>query len=99
MKLNRKKRLLDNLAREVETPEEFIDAVMALQGQTPQDVADASGITRAYFYVILSGLRQNTSSIGVATIVKIAKGLDIDPYALNRVVSDYKLRVYLKTLE
>lgn len=95
MKLKNKTRLLKELAKESNTPIEFIEYIMALQQQNAHDLAEASGISIQHYYVIRSQLR-NGQSIGTSLCVKLAKGLDINPAILNWVVAEYNLKLYMK---
>ena len=99
MKLKNKTRLLNELAKEVENPKEFIRGVMALQNQDIDDFYAKSKITPQYFHVIMSQLRTGKQSIGTALCVKISRGLDINPFILNRIIGDYNLKRYLSKLE
>lgn len=95
MKLKNKKRLLDELVRESESPKEFIYSVMALQRQTAKDVVKDADMTMEHFYVAMNNIAKG-ASIGVKVCCKIAKGLDINPIILNRVIADYNMNRYLK---
>ena len=95
MKLKNKKRLLNELVRESESPKEFIYSVMALQQQTGKDVVKDAGMTMQHFYVAMNNIARG-ASIGIKVCYKIAKGLDIDPIILNRVIADYNMNKYLK---
>jgi hypothetical protein len=98
MKVKNKTRLLKELAKESKTPKEFIEYVMALQNQTPEDVVKDIDMTIAHFYVVMCAMSHG-ANIGVKVCVKISKGLDIDPAILNRLVADYNLSKYLKKQE
>lgn len=98
MKVKNKARLLKELAKESKTPREFIEYVMALQNQTPEDVVKDIDMTLAHFYVAMSTIAHG-ANIGVKVCVKISKGLDIDPAILNRLIADYNLEKYLKKQE
>ena len=94
MKLKNKIRLLNELARESENPKEFIQHCMSLQNQSVNDIVENIDMTAEHFYVALSNIA-NGGSIGIRVIVKISKGLDIDPNILNRLVADYNLKKHL----
>lgn len=95
MKLKNKKRLLSELAKESTSPREFIYNVMALQGQSAEDLVKDIEMTTAHFYVTMNQIARG-GSIGVKVCAKISKGLDIDPFILNRLVAEYNLEKYLK---
>lgn len=95
MKLKNKKKLLNEISKEVDSPKEFIYAVMALQQQTADDVAEKAGITATHFYVAMSQISKG-QSIGIKMCVKISNGLDIEPSILCRMVADYNLKCYLE---
>ena len=99
MKLKNEKKLLDKLTKESANPKEFIYKVMALQGLSTKDLAQKSNITTTHFRVMMSHLLLGKESIGIKTCVKIAKGLDIDPFLLNRIITDYSMGKYLKSLK
>ena len=98
MKLKNKKRLLDELARESDNPKDFINSVMALQGQTAKDLVQNIDMTVDHFYVAMSSISHG-QSIGIKVCAKIAQGLDINPLILNRLVADYNMNMYLESLE
>jgi hypothetical protein len=95
MKLKNKKRLLNELSKEVTSPKEFIYAVMTLQQQSVDDVVKDVGMTSAHFYVAMNQIEKG-QGIGIKVCVKIAEGLDIDPAILNRIVADYNLKMFLE---
>mgnify|MGYP000249361804 CR=1 FL=1 len=99
MKLKNKKRLLQELARESSSPTDFIEWVMALQGQTVQDLCVKAGTTMAHYYVIKSQMKTGKSSIGPSLCTKLSRGLDIDPNILNRLIADYNMQKYLEKEE
>lgn len=98
MKLKNKARLLNELARSVESPKEFIKSVMVLQGQSVNDLTESANMTSEHFYVMMSQVSHG-QSIGVKVCVKIVRGLDIDPHILYRIIADYELNNYLNNLE
>ena len=95
MKCKNKLRLLKELADASDSPRDFIYYVMALQDQTATDIAEKSGITSQHFYVLMSQLKAG-SGMGIETCCKLAKGLDIDPSILNRLIADYNLKMFQK---
>lgn len=97
MKCKNRTRLLKELADASETPIEFIYGIMALQKQTAKDLCSKTNMTKDHFHVIINTLK-NGGSIGVKTCAKIAQGLDIDPYILYRLISDYNMKNYLDKL-
>ena len=95
MKLKNKKKLLNEISKEVDSPKEFIYAVMALQQQSAEDVCKNINMTREHFYVVMNQIEKG-GGMGVKVCVKIAEGLDIDPVVLNRISADYNLKMFLK---
>lgn len=95
MKLKNKKRLLNELSKEATNPKEFIYAVMALQQQSAEDVVKNVDMTSAHFYVAMNQIGKG-QGIGTKVCVKIAEGLDIDPFVLNRMIADHNLKCFLE---
>lgn len=95
MKVKNKKRLLDELAKSSENPADFIKYVMGLQDMSVNDVCKNTDITPTHLYVALHQCKHG-QSIGIKVCAKIAKGLDIDPKILNRIISDYNMDKYLQ---
>lgn len=83
------------MTKGITNPKEFIYGVMALQTQTATDVISNIEMTAEHFYVVMNQLSQG-QTIGVKTCAKIAKGLDIDPYILYRVVTDFEMTKHLE---
>jgi plasmid maintenance system antidote protein VapI len=91
MELKNKTRLLNELAKSVETPWEFVGALIALEGLTSEEAADRIGISRAHLHVLKNG-----KGIGMRVGVKISNAFGIDPIILNRIQADYNLKNFLK---
>lgn len=96
MKIKGKRRLLQELARECENPKEFIYGIMALQNQKGEDVARAANMTIEHFYVFIGQIAKGKKGISPKLCIRISKGLDIDPYILNRVIGDFNIKTYLQ---
>ena len=95
MKLKENKKLLNELVKASSNPREFIESVMALQGQTADDVMAKFGTSRSHFYVMMHNFTKG-HSVSPKTCVRLAKGLDIDPLILNRIITDYSMNKYLE---
>lgn len=95
MKCKDKKELLDTLMKEAENPKAFIYSVMALQGQTTREVSKLAGMSTAHFYVLMHVIESGKGSTGAETCERIAIALDIDPYILYRVISDYNWKCFI----
>ena len=96
MRCKNRKRLLKEIAEGSENPNEFIQSIMALQGQTVTEISELAGITTAHFYVLMNQIKTGKGNMGPATCEKIATALDIDPYILYRVVVDYNWKRFME---
>ena len=96
MKIRGKRKLLQELARECENPKEFIYSIMALQNQKGEDVAKGADMTIEHFYVFIGQIAKGKIGISPKLCIKLSKGLDIDPYILNRVIGDFNIKTHLQ---
>lgn len=97
MKIKDKVRLLNELAKSVENPKEFIYCIMGLQHQQAADVVNSIDMEVSHFYVCISDLNKG-KTINHKTCIELAKGLDIDPIILNSVISKFALKKYMETI-
>lgn len=95
MKLKNKTRLLHELAKEASNPKDFIYYVMALQQQTAESLLKDIEMSAAHFYVLMGTLSKG-AGISPKLCNMIAKGLDIDPLLLYRVISDHTMNTYME---
>jgi hypothetical protein len=98
MKIQNKKRLIKEIANNCDNPWEFIRILMAMQNLNIDDVSEVCGLSTEHLYVMASGLRKG-HGITVSTCEKVAKGINVDPYVLNRVVADHAMKMHLMSLE
>lgn len=91
MKVKNKTRLLNELAKSVETPWEFIEAIVSLEGLTIMQAVNKVGISAQQYYVF-----KNQRSIGVRTCLKFSEAFEINPTILNRVLADFNLKKILE---
>lgn len=98
MIIQNKKRLIKEVANSCDNPWEFIKILMALQNLNIEDVSEVCGLSTAHLYVIASDLKRG-HSITIRTCEKVAKGINVDPYILNRVVADHAMKMHLMSLE
>lgn len=94
MKVKNKTRLITELAKSVESPWEFVEAIIALEGLSDTEAAGKIGISVAHLYVL-----RNEKKIGLRTGFKISEGFGINPQILNRVIADYNLKVFQESLK
>ena len=71
---------------------------MTVQNLSIDDVSAVCGLTKAHLYVIAGNLKRG-GSITAVTCEKIAKGININPLILNRVIADNNMKVYLESLK
>lgn len=96
MKIKGKRKLLQELARECENPREFIYGIMALQNQKVEDVARGADMTIKHFHVFIGRISKGKNGISPKLCIKLSRGLDIDPYILNRVIGDFNIKTHLQ---
>ena len=94
MQVKNKTRLITELAKSVENPWEFVEALIALEGLSDTEAAEKIGISVGYFYVL-----RNAKKIGLKTGFKISEGFGINPQIFNRVIADYNLKVFQESLK
>ena len=89
--------LLNDLAKDIRNPKEFLRCVMVLQNQTLEQVWSDAGITREHYYVLLYDLK-NGKRLTPETCTKIARALHISPRILYKVITDWEMCNYLKSI-
>ena len=94
MQVKNKTRLITELAKSVENPWEFVEALIALEGLHDTEAAEKIGVSVAHLYVL-----RNEKKIGLKVGLKISEGFGINPQILNRVIADYNLKVYQESLK
>ena len=85
-------KLVKALEEQYSSPGEFIKCIMHIEGMSMAELARRLGTTEPY--VALTVMNRSVPSI--KAVVKFADVLGIDPYLLNRICSDYKLKTYLE---
>ena len=93
MKVKNKPKLLKALAESVDSPWEFVEAIVSLEGMTIPKAAEKAGITNVQYYV-----SRNQKVMGVKVALKFSRAFEIDPTILNRIVADYNLKKILGTV-
>ena len=94
MQVKNKTRLITELAKSVENPWEFVEALIALEGLSDTEAAEKMKISTAHLYVL-----RNNKKIGLKVGFKISEGFGINPQILNRAIADYNLRVFQESLK
>ncbi len=94
MQVKNKTRLITELAKSVENPWEFVEALIALEGLSDTEAAKKIGISLAHLYVL-----RNEKKMGLKVGLKISEGFGINPQVLNHVIADYNLRVLQESLQ
>ena len=94
MKIKNKKKLLKELAKGAENPKQFIKCIMILQNMEAKDVVKAANMSLDTFYAAICDIVKGTG-MREEMCIRIAKGLDIDPCILTKVVYDYKIKLTL----
>lgn len=93
--ISKNAKLWTYLANECETPGEFIRYVMNLRNENSITLGEKLGTTPSYISMVIN----NKSFPGIDACYKYAKALNIDPYLLARVASDYKMKKIIEENE
>ena len=94
MQVKNKTRLITELAKSVENPWEFVEALIALEGLPDVDAAEKIGISVEHLYVLRS-----CKKIGIKVGLKISEGFGINPQIFNHVIADYNLKILQESLK
>ena len=81
------------LAKACETPAQYIRAVMSLRHENTVTLASKLQTSKAYVRALRSESYEPPS---LAACYKIANALNLDPYILNKVCQDYKMKKYIE---
>ena len=81
------------LEKACETPAQFIRAAMSLRHENVATLAKKLQTSKAYVGTLRSESYEPPS---LAACYKIANALNLDPYILNKVCQDYKMKKYIE---
>lgn len=90
MQIKNKTRFLKELAKIVETPWEFIEAIASLEGLNMAQVAEKAGVSSQQYHT-----SKNQKCMGIKVALKYSNAFEIDPNILNRILADYNLKKVL----
>ena len=88
MKIKRNAKIWAALAESCDTPGYFIKCVMALRNENAVSLSKKLNTTPAYVAMVAG----DKCAVGFKACIRIANVLDIDPYLLARIWTDYSIR-------
>lgn len=95
MTTEQRNNLINSIADCVSSPGEFLTKIMAIDGIGDPDLAKKLNTSVAYINMVTS----NYNIIGTKAAYRFAKALDINPFVLNRLGADYRMRECIEQKE
>ena len=93
--ISNKSKLWIELAKECDTFGEFLKKVLAIRNLDYDKVAEGLQTSRQD----ICNVANNRSNISVTRVYNLSKTLNIEPYMLNRIVADYKMKDLINKTE
>lgn len=87
---------IERIAESSNDPAEFITGIARLKNMTLKQVAESIGMDYRHLVVVLSFVRSEKQSVSTRLQYKMAKGLDIDPYLMAKVWSEWDMKRIIK---
>lgn len=87
---------IERIAESSNNPAEFITGIVRLKNMTLKQAAESIGMEYKHLMVVLSYVRSGKQSVSTRLQYKMAKGLDIDPYLMAKVWSEWDMKRIIK---
>ena len=93
--IRKNSKLWDYLAKESDSPASFLRSAMRIQGVTAEQMGKESGTTRDN--VNMYTYKGTKHLPGTELCLRFATQLNLDPFILNRLVADYKMKKLIES--